>query len=151
MNKLICCVALAFAVVATAACGGEKVYLRMQNVDTADVHVVPTEIMISGAKLWVKIMVTNGSQGTLLLQRDQITCHVPNGMTLTRAVGTWGHAYGAGYAPYILPPGAMHPVYIEFEEQGFKWKDMPSAQIDFNTAITKDGQPVAVPPFTVSR
>jgi hypothetical protein len=132
--------------------------LHMQPVDTADVHIVPTEVMFSGKKLWVKLIVTNNSKGTIIIQRDQMTAHLPSGQTLTRAMGTyaggWGYAYGAGYTthePYVMPPGSMHPVYVEFEEQGFKWRDIPSAQVDFAGAITRDGQPVSVPAFVVSR
>ena len=130
--------------------------LHMAPVDSADVHVTPTEIVYSGKKLWIKIMVQNNSKGTLMIQRDQMVAHLPNGQTLSRAVGTGGVGWGYGYAydthaPYVLPPGAMHPVNVEFEEQGFKWKEIPSAQIDFGGAITRDGQPVVVPPFVVSR
>jgi hypothetical protein len=156
MSKLYYSIALSLALV---GCGGGKIVLRMQPqpVDTADVHVTPTELMISGKKLWVKLQVQNLSAGTLLIQRDQIVAHLPNGQTLTRAIGTygggWGYGYGAyeAHMPYALPPGAIHPVYVEYEEQGFKWKEMPSAQIDFGASITRDGQPVAVPPFIVSR
>ena len=143
-------------VLAVAACGGEKAVLHMQPVNTADVHVTPNEIKVSGKKLWVKVMVANASNGTLMIQRDQILAHLPNGQTLTRAIGTgggygWGYAYVDTHAPYVVPPGAMHPVNFEFEEQGFKWSDVPSVQIDFAGAVTRDGQPVAVPAFVVSR
>jgi hypothetical protein len=156
MNKLVSAVILSLAL---AGCGGGKIILHMQGpVASADIHVTPTELMINGKKLWVKLQVQNAGPGTLLLQRDQIVVHLPNGQTLTRAIGTygggWGYGYGAGYAshePYVIPSGAIHPVYVEFEEQGFKWKEMPSAQIDFAGAITRDGQPVTIPPFVVSQ
>jgi hypothetical protein len=150
MTKLVYSIALAFALV---ACGGSKIILRMQPIDTADVNVTPTELMISGKKLWVKLQVQNRSTGTLLIQRDQIVAHLPNGQTLTRAIGSMGWGYGVydAHVPYVLPPGAIHPIYVEYEEQGFKWKDQPSAQIDFGAAITRDGQPVTVPQFIVSR
>jgi hypothetical protein len=146
-------------VVTLSACGGEKAVLHMQPVATADVRVTPTELKISGKKLWIKLMVSNSSSGVLMIQRDQIVAHIPGGQTLTRAMGTyggygWGYGYGAEYAshqPYVLPPGAMHPVYVEFEQQGFKWEDIPSAQIDFAGAVTRDGQIVPVPAFVVSR
>ncbi len=158
MNRSVYAVALAATL---AACGGERATLHMQPVATADVSVTPTEITISGKKLWVKLMVQNRTSGVVMLQRDQIVAHLPNGQTLARAMGTYGGGWGYGYAyaggyegihaPYIMPPGSMHPVYVEFEEQGFKWQDIPSAQIDFAGAITKDGQAVPVPPFVVSR
>lgn len=143
MNRLVYASVLAAAL---AGCGGGKIPLRAQTVDSADVHVTPMEVYIGGKKLWVRITVQNLSKGTLIVQRDAMTAHLPNGQTLTRAMGSY-----TMHEPYVLPPGAMHPVYVEFEEQGFKWKDMPSAQIDFTGAVTRDGQPVAVPPFTVGR
>ncbi len=152
MRKLFCVAVLA---VTLGGCGGGKIILHMQGpVQSADIHVTPTELMISGKKLWVKLQVQNASSGMLMLQRDQIVVHLPNGQTLTRAIGTGGWGYGYGYdlhQPYVIPPGAIHPVYVEFEEQGFKWKEIPSAQIDFAGALTRDGQPVAVPPFVVSQ
>ena len=156
MNRLVYALLLA---VTLTACGGGKVVLRMQPVQSADIRVTPTDVYLSGKKLWIKILIQNTSSGTLIIQRDQMLAHLPNGQTLTRAMGVygggWGYAYGGGYAgthePYVLPPGVMHPVYIEFEEMGFKWKDVPGAQIDFAGAITRDGQPVVVPPFLVSR
>ena len=151
MNKLFCVLILA---VALAGCGGGKIILHMQGpVASNDIHVTPTELMVSGKKLWVKLQVQNASGGTLIIQRDAIVAHLPNGQTLTRAMGSgaWGYGYGAyAHEPYVLPPGAIHPVYVEFEEQGFKWKEMPSAQLDFAGAITRDGQPVVIPPFIVS-
>jgi hypothetical protein len=143
MNRIIYAVIFA---VALAACGGGKVVLRAQPVDSAEVHVIPLEVYLSGKKLWVRINVQNTSQGTLIIQRDAMLAHLPNGQTLTRAMGSWGL-----HEPYVLPPGAMHPVYVEFEAQGFKWQDMPGAQIDFANGVTLNGQPIVVPPFTVSR
>ncbi len=143
MNKLIYASILAATV---AGCGGGKIILHAQPVDSPDIHVTPLDVYVGGKKLWVRLQVTNASQGTLILQRDAMTAHLPNGQTLTRAMGTYGM-----HEPYVLPPGAMHLVYVEFEEQGFKWKDIPSAQVDFAGAITKNGQPVVVPPFLVAR
>ena len=143
MNRLVYASVLAAAI---AGCGGGKIVLRAQAVDSADIRVTPMEVYVGGKKLWVRVTVQNNSRGTLILQRDAMTAHLPNGQTVTRAMGTYGL-----HEPYVLPPGAMHPVYVEFEEQGFKWRDMPSAQIDFNGAITRDGQPVPVPTFLVGR
>jgi hypothetical protein len=152
MNKLAFVLPVALTL---AGCGGGKVVMHMAPVNSADVNVSPTELVVSGKKLWLKLMVQNNSKGTLMIQRDQIVAHLPNGQTLSRAVATGGWGYGYAvydtHAPYVLPPGAMHPVNVEYEEQGFKWKEIPSAQIDFAGAVTRDGQPVTVPPFVVSQ
>ena len=143
MNRFVYASVLAAAL---AGCGGGKIVLRAQPVDSADVRVTPMEVYVGGKKLWVRVSVQNNSKGTLIVQRDAMTAHLPNGQTLTRAMGSY-----TLHEPYVLPPGAMHPVYVEFEEQGFKWKDMPTAQIDFTGAITRDGQPVPVPAFVVGQ
>jgi hypothetical protein len=159
MSRLLYVFALAFAL---SACGGETIVLRMQPVASADVRVTPTELIVKGKKLWIKLIVQNMTDGVIMIQRDQMVAHLPNGQTLARAMGTYGgvgwgygYAYAGGYegihAPYVLPPGAMHPVYVEYEQQGFKWEDVPSVQIDFAGAITRDGKPLPVPPFVLSR
>jgi hypothetical protein len=108
----------------------------------------------------VKLMVMNTTNGPLMVQRDQIFARLPNGQSLTRAVGSGAYGYGWGYGynvesalhlPYYLPPGAMHPVHVEFEEQGFKWDDVPSLWIDFGGAVTRNGEVVRVPPFVLTR
>ena len=145
MNRLIYVVLLAMTL-GLAACGGGKIVLHAQPLDSGDVHVQPLDIYYGGKKLWVRLSVTNTSKGTLIVQRDAVVAHLPNGQTVSRAMGTYGL-----HEPYVIPQGGMHLVYVEFEEAGFHWKDIPSAQVDFANAITKDGQPVAVPPFAVSQ
>jgi hypothetical protein len=147
--SIICVLTLALWL---AACGGEKITLHMQGaVQSNDIRVTPTELVVSGKKLWIKLIVQNATAGTLLIQRDQIVAHLPNGMTLTRAIGSGAWGYVPSHEPYVVPPGAMHPVYFEYDEQGFKWKDIGSVQIDFGGAITNNGQPVVVPPFVISQ
>jgi hypothetical protein len=131
---------------ALAGCGGEKIVLHTQPLDTADIHVTATEARIGGKKLWLKLMIQNNGSGTLIVTRDAMTAHLPNGQTLNRAVGSW-----TSHEPYVITPHGLHPVFVEFEQQGFEWKDVPQAQIDFTNAITKDGQPLSVPPFVVTR
>jgi hypothetical protein len=130
-----------------AACPGEKIVLHAQPLASADVQVSPLELYVDGEKLWVRVLVTNTSQGTITVQRDAMTAHLPNGTVIPRAMGT----FGSVHTPYVLPPGGVHPVYVEFAAQGFDWKDVPTAQIDFTGAVTRDGQAVQVPPFVVAQ
>jgi hypothetical protein len=133
----------------------------MEPVASADIQVTPTQIVTRGNTLRVKILVKNSSAGTMTLERDKILVHLPSGQTVTRAPGVpygeglWGSYYGYGgwvtHEPYVLPPGATHPVDVSFDALGFEWKDVPSAQVDFDGAITRDGQAVFVPPFAVGR
>ncbi|HEY2510452.1 MAG TPA: hypothetical protein VGI39_06340 [Polyangiaceae bacterium] len=135
-----------FFAVALAACGGHKEYMRAEPVQTADVNVTPMQVWTGGGKLWVRVNVANASQGTLTVVRDAMTVHLGNGMSIGRSAGST-----STHNPYVIPPGASHAVYAEFEEQGFKWEDVPGVQVDFTNAITKDGQAVAVPPLVVAR
>jgi hypothetical protein len=143
MNRLLFALVVPMAL---AGCGGEKIVLHAQPLTGPDIGVTPTELRVGGKKLWVKLMVQNNSDGTLILQRDAMTAHLPNGQTLNRAMGSWGT-----HEPYVITPHAVHPVFIEFDEQGFKWGDVPSVQLDFSNAVTKDGKPLTIAPFLITR
>jgi hypothetical protein len=87
----------------------------------------------------------NGTDQPIIVDRDQIVARLPSGAVIHRAEGTYSQ-----HAPYMIPPGAGHPVYVEFAGEGFDWRDVPSAQIDFSPGVTANGQPVAVPPLAVA-
>ena len=136
-------VALSFS---SFACGGHKEYLHAQTVTSPDVVVTPIEIWIGGKKLWVRFSVQNNSKGILVVNRDAMTAHLANGQTVNRASGTYTQ-----HGPTMIAPGSFHPVYVEFQEEGFSWHDVGGAQIDLTNAVMRDGQPVAVPPLVVVR
>jgi hypothetical protein len=135
-----------FFAVALAACGGPKEYMRAETVTTADVRILPIQVWTGGGKLWVRVTVVNSSPSTILVIRDAVRVHLPNGAVLGRATGSTSL-----HNPYSIPPGGAHAVYVEFEAQGFDWQDVGSAQVDFVNAIMKDGQPIAVPAMGVTR
>ncbi len=135
-------VALSFPL-AAAGCS-HKEYLAAQAIATPDVTVTPLEIWIGGKKLWVRLSVQNNAKSAIIVNRDAMTAHLANGQTVTRASGAYTQ-----HEPYVIVPGSAHPVFVEFEEQGFAWRDVGGAQIDFTNAITKDSQPVSVPLLVV--
>jgi hypothetical protein len=40
---------------------------------------------------------------------------------------------------------------MEYEQRSFVWRDVPSVEVDFDGAITRDGARVDVPPLLVRR
>jgi hypothetical protein len=146
MSKIAYALPFALALsLSSVACGGHKEYLHAQAVISPDITVTPLQIWIGGKKLWVRVNVQNSSRGTVIVNRDAMTAHLANGQTLSRASGSYTQ-----HEPYVIMPGSFHPVYVEFEEQGFKWRDIGGVQIDFTNAVMKDGQPLAVPPLVAN-
>ena len=145
MRRIVFALPVVFALsLSSVACGGHKEYLHAQTVTSPEVVVTPIEIWIGGKKLWVRVNVQNNTKGTLVVNRDAMTAHLASGQTVNRASGTYTQ-----HGPTMIPAGSFHPVYVEFQEEGFSWHDVGGAQIDFTNAIMKDGQPVAVPPLVV--
>jgi hypothetical protein len=149
------------ALVLTLAACTPGIVLHGQPVDSARIRVSPTEVGLSGAKLSVKLVVENSSETTLVIRPDQIVVRLSTGQVVTRAAGKpygegiWGSYYGGGgwvtHDPDVLPPGTRRAVDVEYEELGFVWADFPSVQVDFDGAVTRDGQPVVLPALVVSR
>lgn len=144
MRKLIVLVLLVLSTSFVLACGGGKSMWLAQG-PTGPVTIQPDSVWARGHKLWVRTNVINGTNQPIVVDRDQIIARLPNGAVLHRAQGTYTQ-----HMPYMIPPGAGHAVYVEFAEEGFDWRDMPNAQIDFSTAITTNGQPLVIPPLVVT-
>jgi len=121
------------------ACGGGKTYMRAQTVQSAGVLVQPTDVWIGGHKLWVRVDLANQGPAPLIVNRDAIVARLPNGQTVPRAVGRT-----TVHNEYMIPPGASHAVWVEFEEAGFDWHAVPQVTIDFTPAVMRAGQPVPV-------
>ncbi len=138
-------ISAALLVVTLTACSSTIVY-RAQPLEGPDVRVLPLQVTASGGKLWLRVDVTNASEGTIAVNRDYIKARLPSGQIVSRAQGTFGI-----HNAYTLPPGAMHAVYVEFEQQGVRWDDIAHVRIDFSLAITRDGKPVSVPELALDR
>ncbi len=138
--------ALGFVLASAMACGGGKHMWVAQAPAGGPVVIQPEEVWAHGGKLWVRTNVVNSTNQLLTIDRDLIIARLGNGAVLHRAQGTYTQ-----HMPYAIPPGAGHAVWVEFVGEGFDWRDVPSAQIDFSPATTLNGQPVAVPPLGVSQ
>lgn len=126
------------------ACGGGKHFWAAQPIN-GPVTVQPEEVWAHGGKLWVRVVVVNGTSAPIVVDRDQVIARLPNGAVAHRAQGTYTQ-----HVPYMIPPGASHPVYVEFPAEAWDWHDVPSAQIDFSAAVTSNGQPIQMPALTVA-
>lgn len=130
--------------VSLVACGGGK-HFWLAQAQPGPITIQPQEVWAHGHKLWVRASVVNGTAQPILVDRDQIIARLPNGAVVHRAMGTYTQ-----HAPYMIPPGGGHEVYVEFAEEGFDWHDVPTAQIDFSPGVLVNGQPVTVPPLAVT-
>jgi hypothetical protein len=126
------------------ACGGGKHLWAAQPV-SGPVTIQPQQVYVRGGKLWVRTNVINGTNQPIMVDRDQIIARLPNGAIVHRASGST-----TVHTPYMLPPGAAHAVYVEFFGEGFDWRDVPGAQIDFSPGVTTNGQPMQIPPLMVA-
>jgi hypothetical protein len=137
----VCTFAMSLSVVGC----GSKEYLRAQSIATPDVTVTPLQVWIGGKKLWVRVNIQNNGRSMIAVDRDAMTARTAAGQTVPRAIGTYTQ-----HEPYNILPGSFHPVYVEFEEAGFDWRDAGVVQVDFSHSILRDGQAVPVPLLAVS-
>ncbi len=144
MHKLFAMVLVVVSSSLLFACGGGKRDWAAQAAP-GPIAIQAEEVWVRGHKLWVRVNVMNGTAQPIMVDRDQIVARLPNGAVVHRAQGTYTQ-----HAPYMIPPGAGHPVYVEFAGEGFDWTAVPSAQIDFSPGVTMNGQPMAVPPLAVT-
>jgi hypothetical protein len=143
VSYVICATAFALALF-IAGCASKE-YLHAAAVATPDVTVTPLQIWIGGKKLWVRVNVQNNGKSMIAVNRDAMVAHTAAGQTVSRAIGTYTQ-----HEPYNILPGSFHPVYVEFEEAGFHWREVGTVQVDFADSILRDGQPVSVPMLAAS-
>jgi hypothetical protein len=134
------------AIVATSlGCGGGKQYWHAQPVLTPGVRIEPKKVMVWGKLLYVETDLFNYSSVPVIVHRDQVVLVLPNGAVIGRSQGTFTQHKG-----YVVPPGGMHAVHVDFKAEGFKWSDVQSAQVNFGPAVFVDGQPLMLPTMPVS-
>lgn len=131
---------LAFTPV-VAGCGGGKQPWSVAAAQGGGVTIEPVDGFVRGQKLWIRTNVVNGGNAPIIVDRDAVKCILPNGMAIPRASGS-----ATVHTPYVIPPGGMHAVYVEFEGD---FLGIPSAAIDFSQAITVNGQPIGAPQVAV--
>ena len=140
-RALVLCLSLSLSAV---ACGHKEVW-HTQVAEQNGVRIVPEQVYVSGHKLWVRTTVVNGTQQAMLILRDEIVVRLPNGAVVPRAAGRTSL-----HQPYNVMPGGAHEVYVEFEDNGFDWRAVPSVNVDFSPGVTLDGQPVQLAPLVAS-
>lgn len=130
---------------AVTACGGGKQVWFARPVMTPGVRIEPTQVVARGPLLYVETNVYNQSGVPVTVNRDAVALVLPNGAVLGRSQGTFSQHKG-----YVIPPGGMHAVHVDFRAEGFKWRDVPSASVDFGRGMFIDGSPIALPLMPVS-
>jgi hypothetical protein len=92
-------------------------------------------------KLWVKLIVINGTDKLLLVDKNQIQAKLPDGRALSRALSlfaTRGH-------PHAIAPGLSHPLWVEYKI------DLPlEVKLDFAHGFLLAGKPLPLPEYVVS-
>ena len=129
----------------TALGCGKKQIWSAQTVVTPTLRIQPLEVSISKSLLYVQTSFVNTGPVPISVDRDRVTVTLPDGRTITRSQGTTTQ-----HAPYFIPPNGEHKVYVDFKAEGFQWKDVPDAQVNWTGAVMIDGRLIDVPPTHVS-
>jgi hypothetical protein len=132
------------ALVTLAGCGGGKVYWNAQPVAVQGLVVQPFEVYARGRLLNVRTNVSNQGSLPVVIDRDAVTLILPNGRMISRSQGTFTQ-----HTPYVLAPGATHPVFVDFRSEDFNWRDFPEAQVNWQSAVTVNGMPIAIAPMLI--
>jgi hypothetical protein len=72
----------------------------------------------------VKLWVQNMSEAMMMVDRDGFALRLPDGNVLRRAVGVF-----TNHAPYAIPPGAGHEVWVDFRAPGQDMRNINAASL----------------------
>lgn len=136
---------MAFAVVSgagSAGCAGRKTHLHAEAVSARGVRVSPSEVFSNSAVLVVKVNVINEGGAPITLDTDAVRLTLADG----RVISPSSHAKGAK----TIESRASELVRIDFRSDGFRWKDVPRAQLDLGGAVLVHGSPTAIPPMELT-
>ena len=90
----------------------DKIAFAGQNAQLqSGVQVVFQDAFVKDDNFVVKMFVTNLSQALLNVDRDGFALRLPDGRVLPRAVGVFTQ-----HQPYLIPPGGMHQVNVDFRD-----------------------------------
>jgi hypothetical protein len=87
--------------------GGVSVTFKLTHADEEDMK--------------VRVIVTNMSNQVMMVNRDGFALRLPDGRILQRR--------GSMHEPYILQPGAMHDVNVDFHENGLDMRTVQTASV----------------------
>jgi hypothetical protein len=100
------------------------------------------KIWLKKGKLWMKLLVINGTDKLLLIDKNQIQAKLADGRTLSREIGVFaGHG-----SPHTISPGLSHALNVEYQIG-----DLPlQVQLQFEHGFLVGGKPFALPPYIAS-
>src|SRR4051812_32535533 len=105
MNRRVWMTGL-IALVALVGCGGARSYWAAQPIAVQGLVIQPFEVYARGRLLNVRANLTNQGSLPVIVDRDAVTLVLPNGRVISRSQGTFTQ-----HSPYVVPPGATHPVF----------------------------------------
>jgi hypothetical protein len=135
---------LASTSVSVTGCGKKQIW-NAQTVVTPTLRIQPLEVSVAKSLLYVQTSFVNTGPVPITIDRDRVTVTLPDGRTITRSQGTTTQ-----HTPYFVAPNAEQKVYVDFKAEGFAWKDVADAQVNWTGAVMIDGRPIDVPPTHVS-
>jgi hypothetical protein len=123
------------------ALAGEMVY-SAEPYSHDGITVNAQQIFLKKGKIWFKLLVINGTDKLLMIDKNQIMCRLPDGRTLAREVSVFaGHG-----TPHEVAPGLSHPLYVEY-----KIGDLPlQAKLQFDHGFILGGKPIVLPEYVAS-
>jgi hypothetical protein len=131
------------ALVALAGCSS-RTHWHAQPVAAQGLAIRPFQVYGKGALLFVRTLVTNQGPAPVVVDRDTLSLTLPNGQVVGRSQGTFTQ-----HTPYTILPRATRPVYVDFRAEGFDWHSFPEARVNWQSAVTVNGTPIALPPMTI--
>jgi hypothetical protein len=141
MTRRLLLFVIGLSLFSPAAFAGETAYAGPVPFDRHGVMVSPRELFLKDNKIWLRLTVINNTGKVMVLDKNQILAHLPDGRTLSRALGTFGK-----YArPAVVQPGLSHDLNIEYEMGPAPME----VTIDFNLGFIVDGKTQPLGPYVV--
>ena len=137
-RSILCLFPLALAL---GACGhGHQAWLA-QPVVAGGIQIQAADAYSDGHRLHVRAMVFNNGPVPIQVNRDAVVAILPDGRSIPR-----GQGMTSTHTIYTIMPGLSHEAFVDFPAQGFAWRDLPGAQVNWSNGITINGMPVQLPP-----
>ena len=141
---LLAILTLALSGSSAAGCGKKQIW-SAQTVITPTLRIQPLEVSLAHGLLYVQTSFVNTGPVPITVDRDRVSITLPDGRTIMRSSGTTTQ-----HTPYFVPPNGEQKVYVDFKAEGFEWKNVTDAQVNWTGAVMIDGRLIDVPPTHVS-
>lgn len=126
---------------AMGACGHAHVAWLAQPVVAGGIQIQANDAYSDNRRLYVRAMVFNNGPVPIQVNRDAVVAMLPDGRPVAR-----GSGMTSTHQIYTIMPGQSHAAFVDFPGEGFNWRDMPGAQVNWSNAITINGSPIQLPP-----